>query len=275
MSEIELCLQSDVGRVRKQNEDYFGLCSRTQVLTSGERFCGTLSPADLPALLLIADGVGGLPGGRDASRAAVNAVAGTFLDGDSRNDSRKFLQGAIAHAHSRVQDLGHRFPNCSTTLIVALMRDGGLDVAHVGDSRVYLYRQGRLLQLTSDHTLVQKMVEMGQISPQEASGRRDKNVLVRAVGYGSKAHEDLLHVELCRDDVLVCCTDGLHGYFDDRELCSSIQGAADLGVLSDDLVERAKEKGGSDNITLALARFSGAGFPLREDHPIQVQSLGE
>jgi protein phosphatase len=274
MSAIELCVQSDVGRVRKQNEDYFGLCSRTQELTNGERFCGTLSSVDLPALLLVADGVGGLPGGRDASRAAVSAVAGAFLNGASTDDSLKFLQAAVAHAHSKVQDLGNRFPNCSTTLIVALMRDGALDVAHVGDSRVYLYRQGRLVQLTSDHTLVQKMVEMGQISPQEASARRDKNVLVRAVGYGSKAHEDLFHVELCRDDVLMCCTDGLHGYFDEGELVASIQGAADLGALSADLIERAKEKGGSDNITLALARFSGSGISPGADRPIRVQTLG-
>lgn len=278
---VEAAGISDAGKVRTENQDRYGMCdlTRGQVLDRSE----SVHPLGRNgALFIIADGVGGLPGGGVASQIAVATLLNCFLkenhnhSGLNSGDVVARLRDGVAEAHATIRRLVPPDINglsMSTTLIGALLRDSHLLLAHVGDSRAYLCREDRILQLTTDHTFVRGLMELGQITLEEAAERNDQNILVRAVGYGEHPKEDLLSVDLCQGDVLILCTDGIHGYVPDIEMRDLIFAGGTAEEICSRLSALANGRGGADNGTAIVVRIMGDALPPPAGKSIQVQAI--
>ena len=229
---------TDVGQVRSGNEDSF--------------FAGE-------AVVAVADGMGGHVGGEIASSRALGPIEA--LDGiefDSPEAASNSLAEAIAEANRLVLDHGEANPELSgmgTTLTAALVREGYLHVAHVGDSRAYLLRDGELTQLTSDHTLVEQMVRDGQISRAEAAVHPHRSVLTRAIGVERGIQVDTPSpVPLTPGDQVLLCSDGLTGPVEENELAHLLSTHDDGDAAVRSLIDAANAGGGPDNITVVLLR---------------------
>lgn len=229
---------TDVGRVRSGNEDSF--------------FAGG-------AVIAVADGMGGHVGGEIASSRALGPIEA--LDGasfDSAEAASSALAEAIAEANRLVLEHGEANPELSgmgTTLTAAMVRDGYLHVAHVGDSRAYLLRNGELTQLTSDHTLVEQMVRDGQISRAEAAVHPHRSVLTRAIGVERAIQVDTpTPVPLTTGDQVLLCSDGLTGPVEEDELTRLLTRHDDGEAAVRALIDAANAGGGPDNITVVLLR---------------------
>lgn len=235
---------SDIGRRRAHNEDYF-------LIDEGL------------SLFIVADGMGGLDRGDIASRVACQrvrehivkhqSVIETFRSEQTLQAREKVLsmleaavQGACAEIFALADQSGGR--GMGTTLELLLMCDGVGFTAHVGDSRIYLFRSARVHQLTEDHSLVQEKVKQGLLTREEARTARRRNVITRAVGVLPTVKVDTLAFEVDAGDCFLLCSDGLHQYFSDQDLQDTIPDMAREEAAST-LVEMANERGGTDNIT--------------------------
>jgi len=241
---------TDVGRKRSGNEDSYDIWVSDEL--------GREHAAD--TLLVVCDGMGGSNAGEVASRMAVEAVIRTFSE-DTGTDGVAALTRAIetanleVHEHSRSRsDLAGMGTTCT---IVALKGDRVM-LAHVGDSRAYLVRRGRIRQLTTDHSLVAQLVARKQLTPEEAKTDPRRNVVTRSVGVGPVVEVDAQELEepLQPGDTLLVCSDGLHGQVTDDELARTASGES-LERACRELIQLANERGGPDNITVALARLEG------------------
>ncbi len=229
---------SDVGRVRKDNQD------------SG--FAG-------PHLLVIADGVGGAARGDVASSTAVQILR--RLDAPPPENTHEALAGAIHRAHDRIAELVEENPEydgTSTTVTAALFDGHKMTVAHVGDSRGYLLRDGVLSQLTKDHTFVQSLVDEGRITEEESRTHPHRNLILRAVDGVHETDPDLFDVEVAAGDRVLLCSDGASGVLDEARLADILSsGSVDFAVV--ELIRAALEAGSSDNITCVVADVVGPG----------------
>ncbi len=223
---------SDVGRVRKDNQDS-GFASRH--------------------LLVVADGVGGAARGDVASSTAVGALR--RLDAPAPTDVLEALAGAVHRAHDRIAELVEQDPaldGTSTTVTAALFDGARIGVAHVGDSRGYLLRDGALSQLTKDHTFVQSLVDEGRITEAEARSHPHRNLILRAVDGVHETDPDLFVLDLAPGDRLLLCSDGASGVLDRGRLADILgTGSVDYAVV--ELVRASLEAGSSDNITCVVA----------------------
>ena len=223
---------SDVGRVRKDNQD------------SG--FAGE-------NLLVIADGVGGAARGDVASSTAVQILR--RLDTPPTDDLLEALAGAIHRAHDRIAELVDEDPELegtSTTVTAALFDGQRVGIGHVGDSRGYLLRDGELSQLTKDHTFVQSLIDEGRITEEESRSHPHRNLILRAVDGVHETDPDLFTIELAPGDRLLLCSDGCSGVLDDRRLADILgTGTVDYAVV--ELIRASLEAGSSDNITCVVA----------------------
>ena len=205
-------------------------------------------------LLAVADGVGGLPGGDIASREAISAVADQSLWLAAR-DPQAALERAFALANRRVRDAGRgqRSP-MATTLVAALVREGRVWLANVGDSRAYLFSGGRLEQLTRDHSLVAEQVRAGTISPEESGSSNRRHVITRCIGVDETVEPDSYGpVALRSGSVLLLCSDGLHGTVVDAQISALLfSGTADS--MARTLVDAANLAGGPDNVSVVLLK---------------------
>ena len=238
---------TDIGLKRSRNEDQYG----------------TWVPEDPEQrrrhglLLAIADGMGGARGGEVASRLAIETVLRTYREAPGESvaeDLRAAVQAANRRIHSESltnPDLG----GMGTTCTAVVLRQGEILLAHVGDSRAYLVRAGRIRQLTQDHSLVGQLVRDRHLTPAEARTDPRRNVVIRSVGIGPDVEVDVEHVgeRLQAGDIVILSTDGLHGLLDDEEIGTAASGP-DLGAACRRLIELARERGGPDNITVILAR---------------------
>ena len=227
---------TDPGRLRRRNED--------AVAVDGEF-----------GLAALAAGMGGLPDGDLASREAVEtALAWLRAMDDGGHDA---LARAVLAANARVQALAQaRGATMGTTLeLLALDGDGRCRLAHVGDSRAYLWRDGALSRLTRDDSLVQELVDRGALTAREAARSAQRNVITRAVGLEAELEPALLRVTLAPDDLLLLCSDGVWDMLDDADIATHLAGAgADLARCAAGLVAAANAAGGADNIAVVLAR---------------------
>ena len=223
---------SDVGRVRKDNQDS-GFAS--------ER------------LLLIADGVGGAARGDIASSTAVQILR--RLDSPPPEDLLKALAGAIHRAHDRIAELVDEDPELegtSTTVTAALFDGTRVGIGHVGDSRGYLLRDGQLSQLTRDHTFVQSLIDEGRITEEESRVHPHRNLILRAVDGVHETDPDLFLVDLAPGDRLLLCSDGCSGVLDNDRLTDILStGTIDYAVV--ELIRASLDAGSSDNITCVVA----------------------
>lgn len=241
---------SDVGRVRKGNEDSF--------LVDADR-----------GVFLVADGMGGHAAGEIASDIATRTVGGTLLEGVDRGlqadalaeamlDSFRLADRAIAEhvAHNpTTQGMG------TTVTACVVCSDGTYRLGHIGDSRAYLMRGGRLAQITTDHTWVQREVDEGRLTPSGARRHRYSHILTRALGAEPSDDPDLLAGELHPGDILLLCTDGLTGMLPDRQIGRVLPLDIRLEDRVAELIRLANERGGRDNVTAVMVEVLGEETP--------------
>lgn len=249
---IELGSLSDVGCHRENNEDrcsYWEPADEGQFQTKGR-------------LAIIADGMGGYEGGQEASRLAVETVEAVYADTPD-SEPQALLVSAFQAAHERIQEHARErsaLHGMGTTCTAIALLGHHLYYAHVGDSRLYLVRNGSISQLTHDHSYVSRLVEHGVISSEEAESHPQRHILTAALGAGTEITPDTPEqpVSLDAGDVLVLCTDGLWGVVNDDE----IRGVVSTKNPHDacrELVETARQRGGPDNITMQILRVGTDG----------------
>lgn len=244
---LDVATCSDTGVVRTQNED------------------AVFVDADL-GLAILADGMGGYKAGEVASGMAITVLASSFRDrlrdADAvtcvANDPLQRMVDEVQAANLAIFQAAQRQPQYSgmgTTLVFAWFLDNRLYLAHVGDSRAYRWRDGRLLPLTKDHSLLQEQIDRGMISPEAARHSANRNLVTRALGVDAQVEVDVAEHALRPGDVLLLCSDGLNDMLEDHEIAEVLQvDAASLPLAAEHLVERANRQGGRDNVSVILVR---------------------
>jgi serine/threonine protein phosphatase PrpC len=244
---------TDVGRRRKGNED-------SHFVNPEER------------LFVVADGMGGHAAGEIASRVAVDAINDFIcLTGGDKDVTWPFdydstlshggnrLKTAIHHANQRVTETTQEsaeYEGMATTVVAVLVENNAANIAHVGDSRVYLMRRGELSQLTSDHSWVNEQIKNGVISPDQARTHPLRNVVTRALGGKAELVVDVRTLTAEPEDALLLCSDGLTTMLPDEEIEACLARCLpDLERATKELVQAANEHGGEDNITVLVIRF--------------------
>lgn len=231
-----LCGQSDIGKVRQQNEDFW-----------------TFNP---PHFMLIADGMGGHAAGEVASHMAARSVM-LFLQ-DKIVIDEGTLRDAIGEANRVIYQTAQSneaYGGMGTTMILGYECGNAIHWAHVGDSRMYLYRNQTLHQITQDHSFVGELERSGQITKEEAKVHPKRNLLTRAVGAEREIAVDTGTLPLEENDMLLLCTDGLTNMVSEAEIATIIEAHIDQPeVAMSQLIAIANENGGSDNVTIILAR---------------------
>jgi serine/threonine protein phosphatase PrpC len=244
---VEIAQLSDTGRVRHHNEDR------------------SLATADL---LAVADGMGGAKAGEVAAQVAVDSVAG--LSGDRGAEE---VRAALVEANRAIRRMADDDPDKSgmgTTMTAAMLRDGRLDVVHVGDSRAYLWRDGELSQVTEDHSVVAELVRRGSITAEEAERHPHRNVITRALGAEDEVSTDVVTTDLRDGDVVLICSDGLSSYVNAAGIAEVLAASETLADAARGLVDRANESGGVDNVTVVLGRV---GVAPRVDDTMEVPAI--
>jgi len=248
---LEVWGATDKGRQREGNEDT--IYPSADMFTPNEQ-----SVARRGRLLIVADGVGGAKAGAEASRWAVRVAVERYYDltGPSLgNDLRTAIEMANASLYQYLQSTGVHNAGC--TMAAALIHNNLLYVANVGDSRVYLIRNGQITQLTRDHTLVQQKLDQGLIRPEQAALDPDSNVLTRSLGSSPTVRVDLFDpLPLVAGDVVLVCSDGLTDMVAAEQI-PSLVGNAPLTKAARRLIDAANRQGGVDNISVVLARVGG------------------
>lgn len=213
---------------------------------------------DAKQLLLVCDGMGGEQGGEQASGLAIEAVTAMLrrdLKGVSDEQGiRRVLECAGAAANSVVFDAAQAdsaLSGMGTTLVGAVVLPNGAHFIHAGDSRAYLLRNDLLTQLTVDHTVVQMLLDRGEISPQEAKSHPQRHYITRAVGVAPQLSYDIFSVDLLLGDTILLCSDGLYNYMSHEDICALTAIAVKCRSVAP-LIARANENGGGDNITAAI-----------------------
>jgi len=249
MLDVEFAQLSDVGTVRPRNEDYLGF-----VLPS--------SPAQVRShgwLFALADGVGGQRQGEIASRAAVEEVVGGFRRAPAMESHSVLLSRLVQSANARICETealaGPAGAGMSSTVVVCALRFDRATIAHVGDSRCYLIRNQKPRVITHDHTVTNEQLRMGLLSRQEADSASTRHVLSRSLGTGLFVKVEINEIQLQPEDVLLLCSDGLHGAVSDEEIASAVAGSNDLKTAARELINSANQKDGSDNVSVQLARI--------------------
>ena len=230
---------TDVGMVRQVNQDY--------VYTTDN----PIGP--LPNLFVVADGMGGHKAGDYASKYTVEVMKRELAQSEEK-DVEKALVSAIEKANREIikkASEDEHLKGMGTTVVAATIVEHMMYFANVGDSRLYLINQG-ITQLTKDHSLVEEMVRLGGIKPEEAKHHPDKNIITRAIGAKNNVDVDFYEHRLKRGDIILMCTDGLSNMVEDEELFHIVQGGRDIVEAGTALVDAAKENGGTDNIGVVL-----------------------
>jgi protein phosphatase len=252
---LQIAGQTDVGRVRANNEDAF--CNLQDM-----------------GLLLVADGMGGHASGEVASKLAIDiireyfagAMAGSrFIgtyDEDLSEDTNR-LGSAVRLANEAIFEASQsdaQWKGMGTTIVAALIRGNKLSIAHVGDSRIYLIRAGNIEQLTDDHSVVAEQVKRELISRDEANKSEIKNILTRALGTEAEVEVDIEEMNLLNDDILLLCSDGLSNMISDDEILTVALSDKDPVLTCKKLVNIANDNGGKDNITVVVAHLVNPGW---------------
>jgi protein phosphatase len=244
---------SDVGRKRKGNEDALFLNEEQR-------------------LFVVADGMGGHAAGEVASRVAVEAIAEfVALTGGNQeitwpfglDDSISYegnrLKTAVRHANSRVLEATREsaeYEGMATTVAAVLVDGDTANLAHVGDSRIYLFHDGKIEQLTRDHSWVNEQIETGAISPEQARSHPLRNVVTRALGGRADLVVDIQSRRMAAGDMLLLCSDGLTTMVADADIARILgESQGDVAKGAADLVNEANQRGGEDNITVVLLKF--------------------
>ncbi len=247
--------QTDVGCRRQVNQDAFGAPA------------GRHAPraADLGLLYAVADGMGGHARGEVASALAVEQLFARYYAADPAADPEEALARALVATNAAVHEAGRAAGGdpMGTTVTAALLRDGKLYVGNIGDSRTYRLRDGQFRQLSLDHSLIGEQVRAGLLTPEQARHSGGRNVITRALGYGATVEPDLFAFTLAPGDLLLLCSDGLHGLVEDAEI-AQILAAQPPGAAVSSLIALARQRGGPDNITALVVRVEAVAARARD-----------
>jgi serine/threonine protein phosphatase PrpC len=263
--------RTDVGRTRDHNEDAFAVADLTANRATLQPDVRTHISGERGSLFMVADGMGGAAAGEIASAMAVEVVLRELERlwmNASRHDAEAFAQAlkrATATANAEINAFATQHPEyrgMGTTSTIAGLLGDTLYLAQVGDSRAYLIREGVARQLTKDQSLMQKLVEAGELTEEEAEHSERRNIILQALGPEMSVKVDLTHQVIRRGDVLVLCSDGLSGQVSKEEIAQIVSEEHDLVAVCKRLVDRANENGGPDNITVIAARFDGDGLEV-------------
>lgn len=214
-----------------------------------------------PNLFILADGMGGHRSGDFASKYLTETMVG-YISRNKSEDIIKVLKSAIGMSNTLVYEKSHSDPALSgmgSTMVAAVIRNGMLTVANVGDSRLYIIRDG-ITQVTKDHSYVEEQVELGNISRYSDEYNKNKNIITRAVGIEDTVKADFFEVDLVKNDYILICSDGLTNMVDDDSIFAIISGHGSLQYKANTLIAAANENGGNDNIAVILIKYeSGDG----------------
>src|SRR5882762_8642527 len=286
---IELHAKSDIGRVRRGNEDNFLLLD----LTASKTWSGSDGPegpqemnkfplGEQGLVLVVSDGMGGALAGDVASRMAIEAVRdvlmGKHVDGPGCEPDASLvdcLKHATIQANRNIHYKCLEDSRCSgmgATLTGAAIKDDKLDLVQVGDSRAYVMRGEQIRLATKDQSLVQQLVDVGQISEEEAETHMFRNVILQALGAQSDLSPVTGRIKVHRDDILLLCSDGLSGKLRSEDMLRIIRkNVDDLANACVSLVAEANDRGGEDNITVLLARFTGGDLDEARNDRVTVE----
>lgn len=231
---------TDVGQKRTVNQD-FVFTSETPV-------------GNLPNLFVVADGMGGHKAGDFASSYAVEVLLSTIRE-DENSNPVKIIRAAIENANTqllREASDNETMSGMGTTMVLVTIVGHYAYVANVGDSRLYLVDENKISQITKDHSLVEEMVRMGEISRDDARNHPDKNIITRALGAGRDVDVDFFDVRLTPGDILLLCSDGLSNMVPDEDIRQVIRTSETLEETGRRLVSMANDNGGRDNIAVVL-----------------------
>lgn len=240
---------TDAGRAREQNED-------------AVRLAESVSPevAERGFLAVVADGMGGHERGEVASGLAVDALFETYYGGEGVADAADRLKRGYRAANEQItaQNAGET-PGASmgTTMVAAAIVGDQLTVANVGDSRAYLVRADAATQITHDHSLVAEQVQAGVMTPEEARESNHRNIITRALGHRPRVDVDIFEIVLLPDDRVILCCDGVHGYLEPDEF-ADITLKEPPEAASKTLIERAMERGSTDNVSAVVLAYEPA-----------------
>ena len=233
---------TDVGREREINQDYI--------------FCSMEPVGKLPNMFIVADGMGGHKAGDLASRYTVEKFIESVKASGSDNPIT-IINDAIVEANGRLLEKAEEseaYNGMGTTLVVCTIIGESMYVANVGDSRLYLY-DGRLSQITRDHSLVEEMVSLGRLDRSEARKHEKKNVITRAVGGSKEIMADFFEAELTAGNRIIMCSDGLSNMVEDDEIEQVLAGNASTEDKTKKLLDRENENGGKDNIAIIIVEL--------------------
>ena len=238
---LEVGALSETGYVRDENQD---------------RMSGSVVP--LGHLYIVADGMGGHKAGALAAQMAVEELQRHIGGAAASDPADTVIAAAFKATNDAVYKRSHSGDSATdgmgTTAVMVLISGRVAKVAHVGDSRAYLYRNGSLSQLTTDHTIVQRMVQAGMLKPEEAADHPQSSVLERAIGSAQTVEVDIRSHQLQSGDALLLCSDGLSGYVSDAQIEDVLRNERTVQETTADLVRLALDKGGRDNVTVQMVR---------------------
>ena len=233
---------TNVGRKRKINQDSI--------------FASDKPVGNLPNLYIVADGMGGHNAGDFASRYTVNTVR-EYIAGSREKNPIKLINEAIqlanrgilkeASEHSEMFGMG-------TTIVVTTIVDEYAYTANVGDSRLHLFDGGELRQITKDHSLVEEMVRLGELSEEDARTHPDRHIITRAVGASDEVDVDFFDYQMPPDSMILMCSDGLSNMVEDEEIRRIIAQPSDISSKTRELIDEANENGGKDNIAVIIVK---------------------
>ena len=245
---LEVGALSETGYTREENQD---------------RMSGARVP--LGHLYIVADGMGGHKGGALAAQMAVEELQRYIGQAAAGESANAVIEGAFKAANDAVYKRSNSgdaaVAGMGTTAVLALILGRVAKLAHVGDSRAYLFRNHRLAQLTTDHTIVQRMIEAGMLRPDEAADHPQSSVLERAIGSAPTVGVDIRDHQLEEGDALLLCSDGLSGYVGADKIEAVLRADGPVQDTTINLVRLALEAGGRDNVTVQLIRYGARGMP--------------
>jgi len=273
---VQVFGRTDVGRTRDHNEDAFSVADLTSDVATVPTDVRRTITGRKGSLFVVADGMGGAAAGEIASAMAVEAILGdlraNWIVGDTADPEAfvRAIKQATKSANTQIHSYATAHPEyrgMGTTATIAGLLGDTLYLAQVGDSRAYLVRDGAAQQITKDQSLMQKLIEAGELTEEEAKLSERRNIILQALGPEPYIKVDLTHQTVRRGDTLVLCSDGLSGQVTKEEIAMVVTDEPDVATACKLLIERANFAGGPDNITVILARFDGPGLrpPTDED----------
>lgn len=262
--------KTDLGRTREHNEDTFLVADLSTGNASLQPEVRRHAIGPRGSLFMVADGMGGAAAGELASAMAADLIyrhMATAWASDSEDSADRFafrMREAVELANGQIYSYAREHPEVrgmGTTVTAAGVYGGDLYLTQIGDSRAYLVRGSDAVQLTKDQSLMQRLVDAGELTADEAEQSERRNIILQALGPDPRVKVDLTHQPIRRDDTLILCSDGLSGLVKREEFARMASEHSDLHALCSALIDLANARGGPDNITVVVARFEGDGLP--------------